>query len=237
MVSWEWRADGRRGAACSVSPPALPWIIGGGDLSTAAAQRTRNPCSPAGSSHSTSTESTMADRGPSWNQATMDSTAGRGPSNTASTRPSGRLRTHPATPRLRARPAVSCRKKTPCTSPEANTCARAASPTGAALLEEVHRARRAARRGRVAVGLHLPAGSLLVLPLLEGHEDVPRLRSLRHSHDPPLLQEVHQPPGPREADLQLALQHRRRAELRADHQLHRLAEQLLVLALPPVTPL
>src|SRR5207302_5559040 len=53
--------------------------------------------------------------------------------------------------------------------------------------------------------------------------------SLRHPHDAPLLQEVHEPPGPGEADLELALQHRRRAELGADDQLHRLAEQLLVL--------
>src|SRR6266849_1662573 len=81
-------------------------------------------------------------------------------------------------------------------------------------------------------------GCLLVLPLLAGHEDVAGLRALRHADDPPLLEQVHQPARPGETDLERALEHRRRAELRPHDELHRLAEQFLVLvALRAVRPL
>ena len=45
--------------------------------------------------------------------------------------------------------------------------------------------------------------------------------------DAPALQQVHEPPGPGEADPQLALQHGGGAEPAAHHQLHRLAEQVV----------
>ena len=45
--------------------------------------------------------------------------------------------------------------------------------------------------------------------------------------DAPPLEQVHEPPGPGEADPQLALQHARGAEPAAHHELHGLVEQLV----------
>src|SRR5438552_2584007 len=89
-----------------------------------------NPRScPVGCSHSTSTRSTCAGRGPLWHQLIMCLTAVAEPSNTASTRPSSRLRTQPSTPVLRACSRAAARKLTPCTRPSILTCARSRSIT------------------------------------------------------------------------------------------------------------
>ena len=67
------------------------------------------------------------------------------------------------------------------------------------------------------------------LELLDGHQHRAGLRALAGADDAALLEQVHDPTGAGEADLQLALQHRRRPELAAHHQLHRLAHERLVL--------
>ena len=69
------------------------------------------------------------------------------------------------------------------------------------------------------------------LELFDRHHHGPRLRAFARPDDAALLEQVHQPPGARKADLQLALQHRGRAELAAHHELHRLTQQRLVLVL------
>src|SRR5207248_1971831 len=69
------------------------------------------------------------------------------------------------------------------------------------------------------------------LELLGSHEDVARLGARRRTDDPALFEQIHQTPGTREPDAQLALQHRRRAELRAHDELHRLAQQVVVIVL------
>ena len=58
-------------------------------------QRTEKPPRSVGGSATTSTPVTLAAGGPTRHQATALATSASGPSNTASTVPSGRLRTHP----------------------------------------------------------------------------------------------------------------------------------------------
>ena len=62
--------------------------------------------------------------GPSRSAPIQDSSAGRSPSPSASTEPSGRLRTHPVSPSACARWTTNQRKPTPCTRPLTVTCAR-----------------------------------------------------------------------------------------------------------------
>jgi len=64
---------------------------------------------------------TSAPRGPRRLNSTSRSTAPGSPSKTASTAPSGRLRTHPATPACSALRRVVSRKKTPWTRPWTTT--------------------------------------------------------------------------------------------------------------------
>src|SRR2546430_4958882 len=73
-----------------------------------------------------------------------------------------------------------------------------------------------------------PVEHLVQLVRLDQH--LARLRPLTRPDDAARLHQVHQPPGLGEPDPQLALQHRGRAELRADHQLGGLDEQLQVVA-------
>jgi hypothetical protein len=80
-------------------------------------QRISNPERPSGSSRVSSTESTSALRGPWLHQSTMERTASSSPSKTASTAPSGRFVTHPATPREAASCRQLSRKNTPWTRP------------------------------------------------------------------------------------------------------------------------
>src|SRR6476646_5803177 len=87
-------------------------------------QRIAKPSSPCASGQVTSTSSTRAPRGPRRHQPTIDSTRSSSPSKTASTEPSGALRTHPARPSERARSRASALKKTPCTNPRTTTSAR-----------------------------------------------------------------------------------------------------------------
>src|SRR3954453_1633780 len=81
----------------------------------------RNPSSPSGASSAASTPSTRAPSGPRRHQTVSASTAAASPSKTASTDPSSRLRTHPATSRRDASRAHVARKKTPCTDPQTRT--------------------------------------------------------------------------------------------------------------------
>src|SRR5262249_17450442 len=77
-----------------------------------------NPVSrPVGGSESTSTTSTRAPRGPRRSARSKRSRASASPSAWASTRPSGRLRTHPCTPSRSAASCVKKRNPTPCTRP------------------------------------------------------------------------------------------------------------------------
>src|SRR5207248_5266149 len=111
-------------------------------------QRTAKPSSPWGSSQVAWTSSTRAPDGPRSHHATIDSTASLRPSKTASTLPSRRFATQPATPSERARRRVSSRKKTPWTRPRTTTCARA-SPRKAFLPHERNEAaRHGAQDGR-----------------------------------------------------------------------------------------
>src|SRR6266849_1066615 len=86
----------------------------------------RNPWILVGASHSTRTSWTLAPVGPRRTPATNCSSALMSPSDTISTRPSGRLRAHPATPHRWA----CCRAKTlnptPCTRPRTHRWQRAA---------------------------------------------------------------------------------------------------------------
>src|SRR5207253_5445792 len=95
--------------------------------SRAKTQRTAKPSSPWGSSQVAWTSSTRAPDGPRSHHATIDSTASLRPSKTASTAPSGRFATQPATPSDRARRRASSRKKTPWTRPRTTTLARASA--------------------------------------------------------------------------------------------------------------
>jgi len=79
---------------------------------------TRKAASPSGGSDWTATSSTTAQRGPLCAHSTSRRTSSSGPSNTASTRPSGRLRTQPATPLSCASRRHVSRKNTPWTRPE-----------------------------------------------------------------------------------------------------------------------
>src|SRR4051794_11059975 len=65
--------------------------------------------------------------------------------------------------------------------------------------------------------------------LLRGHEDGTRLRPFGWTDDATPLQQVHETAGPGEPDAELALQHRRRTELRPHHQLHGLHEHFVVI--------
>src|SRR5437016_1787756 len=64
--------------------------------------------------------------------------------------------------------------------------------------------------------------------LFGGHEDVAGLRTRGRADDAALLEEVHEPAGPGEADPQLALQHGRGAQLRPHDELHRLVQQVVI---------
>ena len=64
-----------------------------------------------------STRVTRAPGGPRCAHCTRRSTASGGPSATNSTRPSGKLRTQPLTPRRNASSCMVARKKTPWTYP------------------------------------------------------------------------------------------------------------------------
>src|SRR3712207_8786216 len=55
------------------------------------------------------------------------------------------------------------------------------------------------------------------LPLLPRDEDVPSLRALRGTDHASLLEQVHQAPGAREADLQLPLEDRKSTRLNSSH--------------------
>ena len=81
----------------------------------------RNPCSPPGGSSTTSTDTTRPQAGPLRHHVTSRSTASAGPSKAASTVPSARFRTNPATPRAAASFRHDHRKPTPWTSPETST--------------------------------------------------------------------------------------------------------------------
>src|SRR3954462_13657315 len=61
-------------------------------------------------------------------------------------------------------------------------------------------------------------------------EDVAGLRPLRGAHDAVLLELVHEMTGAGEPDAELALQHRRAAELRRDDLLRRERELRIVVA-------
>src|SRR5262245_43249721 len=73
----------------------------------------------------------------------------------------------------------------------------------------------------------LRGGRAHLVELLDGHEDGARLRALRRADHPAPFEQVHQPARPGEADAQLALQHARRPEPAAHHQVHRLVQQLV----------
>src|ERR1700737_2833327 len=66
--------------------------------------------------------------------------------------------------------------------------------------------------------------------LLGTDEHLARLGSLARPDDAARLHQVHESAGLGEAPPQLALQHRGRAELAGDHELHRLGEDLKVVA-------
>ena len=76
---------------------------------------------PLASSSITSRSATSARGGPFCTKRTITSTASASPSNTASTAPSSRLVTQPATPSFCARSRVASRKNTPWTRPRTTT--------------------------------------------------------------------------------------------------------------------
>src|SRR5687767_14752201 len=126
----------------------------------------------------------------------MASTASVGPSKAASTVPSSRLRTQPPSCRAWASRRQVSRKNTPCTRPWTTTLTRTA----------------------VSPSARLPLAHQVV-QLLGGHEDRTRLGALVGADDALLLEQVHETTGAREADAELALQHRGRTELAADDEL------------------
>src|SRR5437660_9483694 len=92
------------------------------------------------------------------------------------------------------------------------------------------------RRGRLSTAASVEGVGLLlnrlaqIVELFGRHEDGAGFRALRRAHDAATLEQVHQPPGPGESDLELALQHRRRPQLRPHDQLERDVEHLVVVA-------
>src|SRR4029450_10881300 len=58
-----------------------------------------------------------------------------------------------------------------------------------------------------------------LVELVDGHEHRPGLGALGRPHHAPLLEQIHESPGPGEAHPQLALEHGRRPQLAAHHQL------------------
>src|SRR4051812_36805558 len=87
-------------------------------------------------------------------------------------------------------------------------------------------------RGRDSVDatadLVVAAATEEVVELLGRHEHVACLRAGGRADHPALLEQVHHPSGAGEADAELALEHRCRAELRADDELHRLPHEGVV---------
>ena len=98
---------------------------------------------------------------------------------------------------------------------------------GPACLSEPPRARRCS--GRRPRGLAAQSCEHLG-QLLGGGQHVARLRALARPDDLARLEQVHEAPGLGEADAQLALQHRRRAELGRHHELGGGEQQLEVVA-------
>ena len=86
------------------------------------------PSSPSGSSSVTSSSVTSARPGPRGRTRPSPRPPPRSPSKTASTAPSSRLVTQPATPSASARRRTVSRKKTPCTRPRATTRRLVSSP-------------------------------------------------------------------------------------------------------------
>src|SRR5919202_2074433 len=162
-----------RTGSASTSPEAIdPMCRPPPPSSRPKTQRTAKPSSPRGSSQVAWTSSTRAPDGPRPHHATIDSTASRRPSKTASTAPSGRFATQPATSSERARRLVSSRKKTPWTRPLTTTLARASA--GKPLLaDEGHEAARNGmdhRRPLRAPHDHL---ELLRAPAADRHDEPP----------------------------------------------------------------
>src|SRR5690606_25452476 len=84
-------------------------------------------------------------------------------------------------------------------------------------------------RGPAASERRSSAGPVAeLLQLLDRHQHRPGLRALGRPHDPPLLEQIHQPSRPGEADPQLPLQHRGRPELAAHDQQHGMDKQLVL---------
>src|SRR5436305_563508 len=82
----------------------------------------------------------------------------------------------------------------------------------------------ALRKSRTACSL-IPGclaacAGLCFVELLRGHQHRSGLRTLRRAHDASALEKVHEAARSGEADTELALQHRRRAQLRPHHELH-----------------
>src|SRR6266487_6833116 len=75
-----------------------------------------------------------------------------------------------------------------------------------------------------------PLAAPALLPLVPRDQDVPGLRTQARAHDPAVFEQIHETAGAREPDLQLALEHRGRAELRADHELPGLLEEFVVIS-------
>src|SRR6478672_12276856 len=113
----------------------------------------RNPPRPSGGSSDDSTPSTRAPSGPRRHHPIMASTAGASPSKTASTLPSGRLPTQPATPRSAASRAHVARKKTPWTDPQTRMRRRMITRSVGRRLRSLHAEilGRTERRKRVAI--------------------------------------------------------------------------------------
>src|SRR6478736_5564731 len=86
--------------------------------------------------------------------------------------------------------------------------------------------------GRIPCGGRIPAPQLRqhAGQLLDGDQDIASLGSLGGADDLARFEEVHQPAGLREADAELALQHRGRAELSRHDELGRGEQELEVVA-------
>src|SRR5439155_26652728 len=74
-----------------------------------------------------------------------------------------------------------------------------------------------------------------LVELLDAHQHRASLRPLARADDAAPLEQVHQPARAREADAQLALEHARGPEPGPYHEAHRLAEQLVRVAVQTVT--